>query len=373
MKVTFVSNFLNHHQIPFCLAMNRLCEGEFYFVAMEEMDEERKGMGWSFDEKYDFEIKAWENSILVEELINKSDVVIYGGASYAPKIHNRIIQNKITFFYSERVYKKGVWRFISPRGQYYMRRDNTQYKENNLYLLAASAYAPFDYSLVGAYKNKAYKWGYFPSAYTYQIKELIKEKEPNSILWVGRFIKYKHPEKVLKIARRLKQDGYEYKLRFIGNGVLEKSIKNLVITYGLQDKVEFLGAMSPNDVREYMKKAQIFLFTADKGEGWGAVLNESMNSGCAIVADEHIGAAPYLIRDNENGLLYSGSVIELYKKAKYLLDNREKRISLGTNAYNTIINEWNADVAAKRVLELAEKLLNKSETSFKTGPCSVHK
>ena len=36
-------------------------------------------------------------------------------------------------------------------------------------------------------------------------------------------------------------------------------------------------------------------------EGWGAVVNEAMNSGCAVVADHMIGAAPWLIRQGENG------------------------------------------------------------------------
>lgn len=36
VKITFVSNFLNHHQLPFCEAMVRLCEGRFIFVATEK-------------------------------------------------------------------------------------------------------------------------------------------------------------------------------------------------------------------------------------------------------------------------------------------------------------------------------------------------
>ena len=32
-----------------------------------------------------------------------------------------------------------------------------------------------------------------------------------------------------------------------------------------------------------MEKADIFLFTSDRREGWGAVANEAMNSACALV------------------------------------------------------------------------------------------
>ncbi len=52
-----------------------------------------------------------------------------------------------------------------------------------------------------------------------------------------------------------------------------------------------LGAMSPDKVRAYMERADVFLFTSDFNEGWGAVLNESMNSGCAVVASHAMVSA----------------------------------------------------------------------------------
>ena len=54
-----------------------------------------------------------------------------------------------------------------------------------------------------------------------------------------------------------------------------------------------------------MEKTGIFLFTSDRQEGWGAVLNEAMNSGCAVVASHLIGAVPFLKKKKKNGLVYS--------------------------------------------------------------------
>ena len=45
-NVVFVSNYINHHQIPFCNAMFRLLEGRFLFIQTEAMEEERVRMGW---------------------------------------------------------------------------------------------------------------------------------------------------------------------------------------------------------------------------------------------------------------------------------------------------------------------------------------
>ena len=78
----------------------------------------------------------------------------------------------------------------------------------------------------------------------------------------------------------------------------------MIRSKGVEDCVEMLGAMSPDEVRAYMERADVFLFTSDFNEGWGAVLNESMNSGCAVVASHAIGSVPFLIKDGVNGLIY---------------------------------------------------------------------
>jgi len=372
MKVVFISNYLTHHQLPFSEAMESITNHNYYFIAEEPMEEERINMGWKLKCNFDYVIKTYaskENYKKALSLINDADLVISEGKRYN-LYKERIRQNKLTFIYSERIYKNKyqVYKFPVRVFTHYFKYG--RYK--SLYLLCASAFAASDYAKSLLFLNKAYKWGYFPETKSYEIKQLMENKEKNSILWVGRFIDWKHPEKALKVAKKLKDDGINFKLRFIGNGPLEEDMKQLSKAYNLEDNVEFLGSMSPEEVRSYMETSQIFLFTSDKGEGWGAVLNESMNSGCAVIADKHIGAAPYLIKANENGLLYNGRVSELYKKTKYLLGNKKAAETLGQKAYCTIVNEWNAQVAAERLLSLSENLINKKETDYLSGPCSKH-
>ena len=202
---------------------------------------------------------------------------------------------------------------------------------------------------------------------------MIKNKEKSSLLWAARFIDWKHPEIPILIAERLKKAGYKFKLNLIGNGVMEKQIDEMIKEKGLEDCVFMLGAMKPGEVRLHMEKSQIFLFTSDFKEGWGAVLNESMNSGCAVVASHAIGSVPYLIEDGKNGLIYkNGDIDDLYNKVKYLLDNPEKSEGIGKNAYETLKTTWNAEVAAERFVVLATKLLNGEniENLYDNGPCS---
>lgn len=377
MKVTFYSNFLNHHQLPFCKNMYDKLGDDFKFVATTPIPIERLKMGYKDMNKiYPFVITTYdnkENEKKAMDLCIDSDVIIIGSA---PEIYvkNRMKENKLTFRYSERVYKRGIWRVISPRGIYSMIKNHTIYKNKNLYMLCASAYTSGDFAMVGAYKGKTYKWGYFPEVLNYDIDKLIKNKpkEVMKILWCGRFLDWKHPEKAIYIANRLKKAGYCFELDMIGIGELEEKIKFMIKEEGLEGYVNLLGAMEPENVRRYMENSNIFLFTSDYNEGWGAVLNESMNSGCAVVASHAIGSVPFLIEHKSNGLIYKNNDDEdLYNNVKILMDDKVLREKLGKSAYYTLYNTWNADVAANSFIHIIDNLLNKSGKVVLNGPCSI--
>ena len=100
-----------------------------------------------------------------------------------------------------------------------------------------------------------------------------------------------------------------------------------------------------------------------------------MNSGCAVVGCEDIGSVPYLIREGQNGLVYaSGDVDGLYGQVKYLMDHPGEQRRLGTAAYHTITERWNAETAAARFLELSRRILagEKSPDLYEDGPGSRH-
>lgn len=369
MKVTFFSNFMNHHQLPFCLEMVNIFGENFKFVATTKIDDERIKLGYEdMNKKYDFIVRAYEGEEKAMQLGQDSDIVIIGSAP-DKYIKRRIKDRKITFRYSERVYKNGfkIKSFLS------ILINRTIKEKNKVYLLCASAYSANDYNMAGAYKNKCYKWGYFPKVIKYDnIQEVISRKKDKSVLWVARFIDWKHPEIPIKLAKKLKESGYEFSINMIGTGKLENKIEKLIKENNLSNNVKLLGAMPSNKVRKYMEESKIFICTSDRGEGWGAVLNEAMNSACALVASHEIGSVPFLIKDKENGLIYeNGNIEDLYNKVKVLLDNNQLCDNYGKKAYETMLNIWNPKIATERFIKLARELQNdKVCTLFEEGPCS---
>ena len=104
------------------------------------------------------------------------------------------------------------------------------------------------------------------------------------------------------------------------------------------------------------------------------MLNEAMNSGCAVVASDAVGATPFLVKDGVNGSVYhSCDTQELYEKVRRLLDDTAAQERLGSAAYRTISEHWNAETAAERLLQQSQAHLDGQDAHklFADGPCSL--
>lgn len=348
--------------MPFCEHLKTLCD-EFYFIAMEnggvggyQVSQERE---YVID--YKAETKRAENEIL------SADAVILG-ASPDSLVNLRMKENKLSFIYSERIFKKGTWRRVIPKTRKHIKNRYINHKDKNLYVLAASCFLPYDLSLFGFNNNKVFKWGYFPDC----ANENIERKQDNTILYAGRFIKLKHIETVIEVANLLNKDGFNFKINIVGEGIEEQSLKELVNKYGLHQKVEFLGSKPHKELMEIMQTSQIFMFTSDFNEGWGAVVNEAMEAGCVPVVSSAVGSSGFLIKHNENGKIYKfGNYKNAYKAVKELLENKEQINVISNNAKAFIENEYNYKVAAERFINAVNEFYRDGKiTPFENGVLS---
>jgi len=371
----FLSNAFTPHQKPLSFSFDNLFEN-YKFIECSNIDKSKLPQGWKENEMPGFVVNNESFLDFNEQYmktIKDEDILIVGAAS-DKLIAKRLKNGKLTFKYAERLYKgkltilQWIKAYIGTYFHY------IGFKKYNFYVLCSSAYTCADLNKFFKFRDRCFKWGYFPETKKYDnINDIIESKETNSILWCARLIDWKHPEIPVLLAEKLKNDGYKFMLNIIGGGEMGEEIQQLINDKDLNDCVTMVGVIQQDDVREYMEKSEIFLFTSDSNEGWGAVLNEAMNSGCACVSSHAIGSAPYLIEDGENGFLYrNGDFDDLYKKVTLLLDKPDKCKEIGEKAYLTITKEWNADVAATRFYELSQAILSgdKGLEMFETGPCS---
>lgn len=379
MKVTFYSNFLTHHQLPFCLEMQKRLGDDFKFVSTVKVFQWRLDMGFEdLDSKYDFVIRAYESDEMYQkakQLALESDIIMIGSTT-DDLIVERLRQDKITFRYRSRIFyfPDGFLKTVlnKDKMQLFHHRHIKFRNNKNLYMLCANAYGAKDFNALGLYKNKTYKWGYFLKTNYYDIEKLIENKEKNEIMqivWVARFIKWKHPEVVLRLANELKKKQFSFHIKMLGAGILEDKIKQQIKQMNLEDVVEMVGHVPSEKVKDYMEAANIFIGTSDKNEGWGAVINESMNAGCAIVANEQMGSVPLLIKNGETGFIYK-TYSEFEDLVIQLMKDKELRKKISVNAYKYITSKWTAELAAENLIHLFDCILNQKEYTLTEGPAS---
>ena len=368
MEIVYLSNFFNHHQKPLADALYEKTKHQYMFVETKGMPESFVKTGYSeYQEPYVFRYSKETKNFIDSEILN-ADVVICGEAP-AKMIRERVRRGLLVFRDDERRYKSLIKYLKWPIYTY------NSLLFNKGYLLSASAYGSIDYVLSGMKPNRCFKWGYFTELRRYDdVEELMREKQngaKHSILWACRLIGWKHPEMVVELAKKLKTDGFNFEIKIAGRGEKESYIKHLISKYNLEKEVKLIGPQKQERLRDLMEKSQIFLATSDQNEGWGATVNEAMNSGCAVVASHAIGAVPFLIEDGENGLIFkSKDVDSLYSKVKWLIEHQEEITIIGRNAYYTMRDVWNADVASSNLLKLIEALKLDIKPNIPYGPCS---
>ena len=248
IKFVFVSNYLNHHQIPFCNAMRERMKGSFVFIQTESMEAERVRMGWNEKTAQPYLRLYYEEPEKCRQLIVEADVVLFGGSDEESYIESRLDAGKPVIRYSERMYKTGQWKAVSPRGLKKKYHDHTQYRKAAVYLLCAGAYVASDFHIVRAYPGKMYCWGYFPETRQYDVDKLMDEKGWKtgtgqggnsavvpSILWAGRMIDWKHPELPMETAAYLKDRGLLFHMDIIGGGDKKEQLDAMRSRYGLED------------------------------------------------------------------------------------------------------------------------------------------
>ena len=363
MKIVFVSDYLNFHQTALCDCLHSISD-TFYFISGYSGEGQKSYKG---KVERDYVIYYSKEPARAKEEIMSADAVIFG-ACPSGLVKMRMKENKLSFVFSERVFKKSVLQFLKPENKKIISNRFLDFKDKNFYVLAASAFLPYDLSLYNFPSEKIFKWGYFPET----IKTDKTEKIDNSILFAGRFLDWKHTDTVIETAKLLQKDKMKFRVSIVGAGPEKEKLHALVNKYNLSDCVEFLGLKNHDEVLKLMSLHQIFMFTSSFKEGWGAVLNEAMSNGCAIVASSAAGSTPYLVNHNENGMIYEyGNYKNAYKAVKELLNDKEKTEKLGNNAKITIENEYSSEIAAERFVNAVKEFYsNGSITPQKSGVLS---
>lgn len=381
MKLVFYSIVLNHHQAFLSDELYKLLGNEYCFVELG-CQKESKGATEDFSTR-PYLLSAVENHKQAINLARTAECCVFSGVQSLPYMKERLKLGLLSFDMGERWLKKGIKNIFSPAISkmllsYYI----YGWKHQPLYKLCMSSFTASDHAKLKMYKDKCYKWGYFTSSDI--PKEIISGRSehqkmeicPNNtspvrLMWCARFLKLKHPELPVLLVARLKADGYNILLDYYGAGSELEQTKEKVDRLKLWDYIRFRGEMPNIDILEAMRDHDIFLFTSNRLEGWGVVVNEAMSNGCAVVSSSDVGSASYLIEDGVTGYKFrSGNLDAFYEKVKKLIEHPDVRRQIQLNAQKQMQHLWSPSNAAKALLVLINDLQNGKCTSIIDGPCS---
>ena len=377
MKLAFYCNFLNHHQVRVADELYKILGSDYLFIATLPRNKDSLKGGVDYSSR-PYCILAGESNDAHDkalELARTADVCVFGACSQEYAVERAKQKDcGLSFEMGERWLKRGLINVLSPTLRRWWMNYMRYYHNRPFYKLCSSAFVAKDDVKLGAYKGRHYKWGYFTGvdcAFDVEASTDVSTSNITPLMWCSRFLSWKHPELPILMARRLKKEGLQFFLDFYGSCEVEQKSRDMVSRLGIDDVVRFHGAIPNDQVLKEMRRHKIFLFTSDRFEGWGAVANEAMSQGCALVGSDAIGSVPYLVDNCRNGMIFkSGDVDSLTDCVRTLIENRSLLEDIRHNAVATMQTMWSPAVAARNLLKLIDDIKNGRPCSIKEGPCS---
>ena len=187
----------------------------------------------------------------------------------------------------------------------------------------------------------------------------LDENERIKFLQISNFEEKKGHKYTLLAFKELLKLHTNAILIFCGDGPLKMEMEDLSKQLGISEKVEFLGRIVPEKVKNKMLESDIFVhhsITSSAGdqEGIPNVIMEAMSVGMPVISTYHSGI-PELIIDGKNGFLVNEKDVTSYTKKMYEVLNSEQDI--GKNAFNTIYHDFNLEKQNKKIIDLYKKLI----------------
>ncbi|MEO0224935.1 MAG: glycosyltransferase, partial [candidate division WOR-3 bacterium] len=150
------------------------------------------------------------------------------------------------------------------------------------------------------------------------------------------------------------------KLLIVGDGSLKPKLVGKVQQLSLNNYVFFTGSIEHKKLPLYYSASDIFLLLSSYENFSNAVL-EAMSCELPVIAT-NVGGFPLQIKDGVNGFLVNyGDIKDLCEKILYLANNSELRIKMGKTNRKEILEKYNWESSAKKVLNLYEDLLNRKK------------
>ena len=180
-------------------------------------------------------------------------------------------------------------------------------------------------------------------------------KDEFILLYAGRLAKEKNLEEILDFLADSRLNNL--RLIIVGDGPHRETLEDKCKVNGIENRVIFTGMVSPEKIEEYYLIGDVFV-SASQSETQGLTYIEAMVSGLPLLCRED-ECLTDVIENGTNGYLYKDKE-DFIKMLMVLLNDKEKRISMGQNARRTVLDHF----SERAFVKSCEKLYTKTISEF---------
>ncbi|SFU05447.1 glycosyltransferase [Arthrobacter sp. ov118] len=140
------------------------------------------------------------------------------------------------------------------------------------------------------------------AAYELRPDETVEPHDSPTVLFAGRLAEEKHVDVLIDAVAKTPKD-LDIHLEIVGGGEVRPALDAQVARLGLTDRVRFLGLASDAELRQAYIAADVFCMPGT-AELQSLVTLEAMSASTPVLLADAM-ALPHLVRDGENGYLFT--------------------------------------------------------------------
>lgn len=313
MRIVFWQNCLSPHQLPYIV---HLLDDErvdsVVIVANEAISKGRKDMGWNMTNypnlekceiylnpmpqmiEYLFSIRSEDTWHLFSGIRGFKFVFDALKVSLKYKLNRGLVVELPNTFYRGISNAKPLW---MHRFRFYL--------QDRKYASYISKVFAMGNNAVRYYHSLSNQWQVFPFAYcTNECHLNMCNINGNAkFVFIGSLSPWKSPKSIVYAVHENINNNSFGQVTFVGDGSERQDIEKYCQANHIEN-VEILGTRNNSEIPSILQQQDILILPS-LYDGWGAVVNEALSSGCYVICSDRCGAKE-LLSDSRCGRVFEG-------------------------------------------------------------------
>lgn len=208
------------------------------------------------------------------------------------------------------------------------------------YIFSSSPFEVEELKALGVHmaKVRVLARGFDTNVFKHKQRANLSHSKPIQIVSVGAIRPQKRQDMLVDIAIELDRRGIDAQINIVGDNLnfsyaknkdYYNSVANRISRLNLDDKIQFVGGKSPQELSEILQNSDIAVFPS-VAESFGKAALETISCGIPTIAAKSVEAYNIFMNDRINALMVEPLVLEYANAIESLYTNDELYASFST-------------------------------------------